>query len=242
MLPADLIAFPGLYFVILKIHIIELDLNHFNFRMIGQNLIQSLRGIVERHAQMTDFSFLLQFQCDFKGSCAFILLHAGSAEGVHQIEVKVFHTAGIQLLLEQRTDVLFLLEVVGRQLVGQNVPVPGITGRQTFFDGQFTFSVDVAVSGIKVIETVFQEHVHHPGGLRNIYFICDHGKAHITKTEIFLNLFKRAAHIGYLRFVFYSIPLNDCGKPSILYLNFIHGFCAQQKTLTLNHRRARLNW
>ena len=80
--------------------------------MACQNLIQNFRGIVEGDPKMMDLTFLFQFQCNLKSPGTFVLSHPGGTERMHQIEVKVFYTAGLQLLLEQRPYVFFLLKVI----------------------------------------------------------------------------------------------------------------------------------
>ena len=198
MLTADFIALSGFYLLILKVCIVKLNLYHFNFRMFGENLIQDFCTVVEGHTQMTDLTFLFQLQSDFKSSCAFVLSHSGSTQGMHQIKVKIFHATGFQLLLEQRTNVFLIFKIVCRKLVSQYVLISGITGGQAFFDGKFALSIDVSVCCVKVIETVSKESIYHLNGLGNIYIFTVHRQPHISEAKIFLNQFKRSAHFGNL--------------------------------------------
>ena len=71
---ADFVALSGLDLIVLKIHIVKLDLNHFDFRVLGQNVVQNLGAVMERHAEMTNLAFLLQLQGNFKGIAALISL------------------------------------------------------------------------------------------------------------------------------------------------------------------------
>ena len=45
--------------------------------------------------------------------------------GVHQVEIKIVHTAGFQLALEKGTDVSLSFEESAGQLVGRDVAVAG---------------------------------------------------------------------------------------------------------------------
>ena len=134
---------------------------------------------------MADFAFLLQFLGDPEGSGAFIERHSCAADCMDQIKIKIIHTTGFQLLLEQGTDIFLLLETRGRQLVGKNVTVPGITGSQTFLNGKLALADEITVRGIEIIETVFKKQVNQLNGLRNIHFLAIHRQAHEAKTEVF---------------------------------------------------------
>ena len=144
---------------------------------------------------MANFSLRFQFQRRFVGPAAGIFLEPRPALGVHQVEVKIVYSADLQLRLEQGPDFrLGFKEVVG-QLVGQNVPIPGIPGGEAGFDGLLTLTADVAVGRVKIVEARRQKGIHHPGGLGNVHLVADHGQSHHAKTKSFLNFRKYRFHI-----------------------------------------------
>ena len=105
---ADLIAFPALHGRIFIVQVVKLDLYHFHLRVLGQNLFQHLRTVMEGDAKMPDFTLRLQFQRRLIGTALFEVSEVVRALGVHQIEVEIVDTAGVQLALKQRPDILLL--------------------------------------------------------------------------------------------------------------------------------------
>ena len=52
---------------------------------------------------------------------------------VHEVKVKILDAAGVQLALEERTDIRLGLEEIRRQLVRQDVAVPGVAAGEDSF-------------------------------------------------------------------------------------------------------------
>ena len=103
----------------------------------------------------------------------------------------------------QRPDVRLGLKEVGRQLVRQNIAVPGIPAREALSQGKFTFSLQVAVGSIEVVEPCVQKGIHHAARLGGVHLAVLHGQAHKAKSKVFLDvfhihtpLFFTAAHSG----------------------------------------------
>ena len=69
---------------------------------------------------MADFTLRLQFQRRLIGTALFEVSEVVRALGVHQIEVKIVDTAGVQLALKQRPDILLLF----LQKSSQNLNIP----------------------------------------------------------------------------------------------------------------------
>ena len=61
---------------------------------------------MEGNAEMADFALRFQFKCRFVGFALPVMLKISGALGVHEVEIEILNTAGIQLLLKQRTDIL----------------------------------------------------------------------------------------------------------------------------------------
>ena len=137
---------------------------------------------------MTDLPFLLQFQCDLIGTASLILFEDLPILSMHQIKIKILHPACPELLFKQRTDLILLCKEMGGQLIGKNISVPGITGCQSFPQSKFTFSAQVTVCGIEVIESGVKKCIHHLTELRHIHFSIYHWQAHTAKPEFSVNL------------------------------------------------------
>ena len=166
---ADLIALPTLHGGVLIVHIVELNLHHFNLRILGQNLLQYCRFVVEGNTEVLDLSFLLEFQCCFIRLALLEFCVNFGALGVHKVEVKVIHAAGGELTVKQRSNLLLAVEEMGGELIGQNISVPGMALYQTLPQGRFTFSTQIAMCRIKIVEAVFQKGMLYSNILLKLY-------------------------------------------------------------------------
>ena len=82
---------------------------------------------------MADLSLVLQGEGRFIGPAGLEMRIVGGPLGVHQVKVEIVHAAGCQLAFKKRTDVRLRLEIVGRQLVRQDVAVPGVAAGEDSF-------------------------------------------------------------------------------------------------------------
>ena len=72
---------------------------------------------------------------------------------VHQIKIKIVYATGLQLTLKKGPDILFLLKIITRKLIGENILFPRITTGQTFPDRKLTFSLNISMCCIKIVKT-----------------------------------------------------------------------------------------
>ena len=197
VLAADFPACPGLDGFIIKVQIVELELHHFHQGALCQDLIQNIGGVMEGHAQMTDPAGFLQCQNGLVSLAVLVLLEIVAAQGMHQVEIKVFHAAGCQLLLKNGQDVRLGLEEVAGELVGKYIAFSGITAGQAVAQGELALAVEIAMGGVKIVETGLHEGVYHPGGQLQIHILADHGQTHKAKTEILLDVFHKMLLIDF---------------------------------------------
>ena len=97
MLPTDFVAGTALYGRIVIIHIVELNLDHFYLRVLGQNLLKHFRFVMERNADVAYFSFFFQFKCGLVCMALFKMRIVSGTLCMHQIEIKIINTADLQL-------------------------------------------------------------------------------------------------------------------------------------------------
>ena len=234
VLAADLQALVGLDGGILKVHIVQLDLHHFDLGILGEDLIQHRGLIVEGNAEMLDFALVPQLQGGLIGAA---LLEAGEeilVLGVHQIEVKIFHAAGGQLLVQQGANILILLKKIAGELVGEDVAFPGIAGSEAGPQGRLALAADVAMGGVEIVKAGIQEGIHHAAGLLQVHFLALHRQTHAAEAEIFLDVVK--SHKVFLPVVFKHIIMLPAGEINLFcfcffllekfrkYLRFAIGF------------------
>ena len=59
----------------------------------------------------------------------------------------------------------------------------------------FLLAIGIGAGGIEIVETCFQEGVHHPAGLGDVHAVLGHGQAHHTEAEVLLDLGKKFVHL-----------------------------------------------
>ena len=87
---------------------------------------------MERNAQMFDASLFQQLHGSFIGTAFLIFLKQIFVLGMHEIKIKVVHSADFQLALKQRTNLLLFGKMLGGKLVCQHIAFSGIAGGQAF--------------------------------------------------------------------------------------------------------------
>ena len=107
---------------------------------------------------------------------------------MHQVKVKIVDAAGLQLALKERTNVFFFFEKGHGQLVGQNIAAARMAAGKTGFDRLFAFALQIAVRGVKIVETGVQKGVDHLTGLLDINRAVFHRQAHKAKAEVLFDL------------------------------------------------------
>ena len=184
---ADLQALAGLDGRIVPVDVIELNLHNLNLRILGQDLIQDVRLIVEGDAEMADLALRQQLQRRFIRADFLVLTEAVLVLCVHQVIIEIINAAGCQLCIEQRTHVLRIRNKVAGELIGQDVAFTGIAAGQAVAQGRFALAAEVAVRRVEIVEAVCKERVYHPAGQLLVHLAVLHGQAHTAKAK-FLHL------------------------------------------------------
>ena len=140
---------------------------------------------------MTDLAFLFQRKRRFIRAAFFETLIVSVILRVHEIKVKVLHTARLKLAFKERTDILLALEVAVGQLICQNKMASVISFRDTFAHRDLTLGADIAVGGIKVVEASVDERVCHPAYLLVIDLVAVHRQTHTPKSKVAVDLRKK---------------------------------------------------
>ena len=89
--------------------------------------------------------------------------------------------------------------MLGGELVGEDVVLPGVAGGETFPECDLALSVQIAVGSIKIVEPVCQEGVHHLFGFFQVHFAVFHGKTHTAEAKILFHGIKISVHYGILQ-------------------------------------------
>ena len=104
------------------------------------------------------------------------------AEIVQQIKIKIFHITAGKLFFKNFLRAAALLKLVGGELVGQIIAVPGI-----FFQGLahkfFGFAAVVHIGGVEIIDAFTNQIVEDGLCLCFVDFSIQSGKTHIAHTK-----------------------------------------------------------
>ena len=118
MAAADLIDGQTLHLGVFQVGIVELNLHHLDFRMLRQNLLQHLRGIVEGDTNVADFSLVFQLLRHLEGVAFSKLLILIGIQGVHQVKIKITGPCNFQLAFKEGADLLLSLKKGAAQFIG----------------------------------------------------------------------------------------------------------------------------
>ena len=184
VLYAHIVARAALNSGIVIIKIIELKLNHLYFWMFAQNPVQHLCTVMKRDAEMTDLALLFKRISRLIGVAALKLFIHNRVLRVHEVEVKIIHTACFKLTVKQWYDVILTLKIRSGELVGQRVFAARVFACKTLTDGCFALALNVSVCSIKIGQSRIKEHLYHLGKLFGVDFVFIHGKTHTTEPEI----------------------------------------------------------
>ena len=132
---------------------------------------------------------------------------------MHQEEVEVFHSAGLKLQIYQRSDVPLRFEVLICELVSQNVFAAVMSGREALPYRDLAQSVMISMRGIEIVESHFEEAVHHSAYLLIVDLAVDHRQSHHSECQMLFILPEcSVTHISSLCFLrkYYSVYQIAC--------------------------------
>lgn len=176
-----LIAGPGLDGFAVPVEVVQLQLDDLHLRVLGEDLVQHRRTVVEGEAQVADLPLVPQLFHLLKGV---ELLRLGVGGGVQGVEPVVVHIVGAQpleLLGKIPAGVPVVLQQEGGQLGGDGEGVPGMPVHQGRLDGLLALSAVVDVGGVKVGEAPLQKFVRHFAERLEVHLVVlpvDDGQAH----------------------------------------------------------------
>ena len=133
MLHDDIVTFPGFYTSRIPIKEINLDQDHVNLRMFGQDLIQEFRTVMEGKTDPFGQSLFLflpeetEFVVLLRDGIVFLI------EPVQHEDIKIVYPASLQFFLEVFLTVFIGLAEVSREFFRQDETVPWFSLNHTFF-------------------------------------------------------------------------------------------------------------
>ena len=193
MISDDLIAFTRLHQLTLPVNVVQWDLHELHLGMLRQDAVQQLRGGMERKAKMLDIPArkpLVRVVEQTTGlDHAALSVHAVVIDGlevVKQIIVNIVHAEVLQLLGEDRFNLILFLQRERRELGCHCEAVAGMALHNGFAGCFLTFAVVVDVAGVEVRVPCPKKCVHH---LKKLWVIeiCGvavfHRQAHHAETK-----------------------------------------------------------
>lgn len=186
---ADLIAFAALHGDVIVIQIVELDLHDLDLRVLGQDPVQHLGAVVEGETDMADLALGLEVERRLIRAARLELLKILGILGVHEVKVKIIHTAGRKLARKERADVGLGFKKASGQLIGQDIAFARVTAGQAGPERRLASAADVAVRGVKIVEALRQKCIDHLLCLGKIDLLALHGQPHTAEAEIPFDFF-----------------------------------------------------
>ena len=139
---------------------------------------------MEGEADAAHLPLCLERERRLIGAAALVLFKVVAILCVHEIEVEVFHAAGLELAFKEGTDILLFVEVIGREFIRKDVIFSRITRGQRRFQGGFTLAFKIPVRRVEIVEPGGEEGIHHLGELFHVHFLPLYGQAHTAEAEI----------------------------------------------------------
>ena len=121
MFAADFIYLAALDRNTFVVEIVELYLDYLHIRVLRENAVEHLRLVVERKSDVTHLALRLQIKSSLISTALLEELEIVSILRVHKKEVEVFDSAGLQLKIYQRSDILLGFEVLVGEFIRQNI-------------------------------------------------------------------------------------------------------------------------
>ena len=191
MLHTDLVAGLALDGGVFIVQVVKLELNDFDLGILRQDLVQELRGIVKGQPYMANLSLGFQLEGLLIGPALLVVVVVLLALSMHQVKVKIVHTAVRQLRLKQRAHIRLGFEKTAGELVRQQVALSGVAACQAGAQGRLRPAVQIATGHVKIVKASGQEFIHHAAGLGNVDLIPLHWQTHKAEAQLFLHLFHR---------------------------------------------------
>ena len=161
MLFAHLIYLACLNRGILVIKVIELNLHHLDFGMVGEYAVKQHGLVVKGYAEVADKSFLFECEGGFIRLALIVARVVVMVLRVHKVKIEIINTALLELKLKQRAYIRLCFEKAVGQFIREQVGRAVISFCKAFADGNFRFAAYVAVSRVKIIESSRNESVNH---------------------------------------------------------------------------------
>ena len=105
----------------------------------------------------------------------------------HHIDVSVY--ASREYTWQQMREIRLGLEKVLRQLVRQDVALPGIAAGETLPQRRLALALQIAVGGVEIVEARVQKGVHHLFRLRDVHVLAVHRQPHAAEAEVLPDMF-----------------------------------------------------
>ena len=155
------IALSGLNALALPVGIVDLQLNEFSFRMLGQDLVKHFGTVMEREADMFGQAFFLLFGSKSETVGFLDLRIAVFVKSMQKDKVKIACLRPLQHRIKQRLIFLSGLQLEDRDLIGQLERLAGVAFYNALADRCFRTAPIIYISCVKICETGCHKFIHH---------------------------------------------------------------------------------
>ena len=138
-----------------------MQLHKIHLRVLGQNGIQHIGGIVEGKTHLLHLALAFHLGHKFKGAQFFRNVVVFGIQAVKQIIVKVIHPALLLLLLKDPRQIFLLFQKHGGHFIRHGEAVPWVPLHHGPAQNLFALIFHVHIGGIKISKALFQKPVNH---------------------------------------------------------------------------------
>ena len=146
---------------------------------------------MEGNPNMLDLSLFLLLEGEFISVATFVFLKIPSPLSMHEVKIKIFEAASVQLPLEIRLKVFFFFEAAPAAFVGERIRLAGITAGQAMLQSRFGFAGDINSRCVEIVEAFGHEMVDHYFELLFVDMVILHRQTHASEAESSFDCRKR---------------------------------------------------
>ena len=146
----DVYLLHGLDDRIIPVQVIELDLHKVDLGVAGQDPVEHFSSVVEGKTCIADAPQRLLLLQKVKTAHLLSVSRIGGIQTVEEVDIKIVHTAPLQLLLKNLLGSHPFLQMTAGQLVRDLKRFPGIALHHGLSQCRFTVSVQIDVGGVKI--------------------------------------------------------------------------------------------
>ena len=183
----DLVAGPGLHDLAVPVEVVELELDVFHLRVLGQNVFEHRRAVVEGKTEVPDLSLLFELCGLLENAQLHGVFIARGVERVEPVVVHIVRAEPRELLREKAAGVAALPDEKHGQLRRDREARARVPLHERLPQRVLALAAVVDVGRVKIGKAVGEKFVRHGAKLRDVHPVrrAERRQTHTAKAEFF---------------------------------------------------------